>query len=103
MTECTSAFHPPWAARLRAARKRKMLSQAELAERIEKWRNGEAAPCDAQKVGRWERGVQQPYPVSQRALCEVLEVTRRRWAGPATQRPRTTPRPTPARPKENHP
>ena len=51
---------------LRELRRRKLLTQAELAKAI---------GTTYQTVQRWESGASQPRPSAMRKLCEVLEVT----------------------------
>ncbi len=52
--------------RLRELRRRKLLTQAELAK---------AVGTTYQTVQRWESGASRPRPAAMRKLCEVLEVT----------------------------
>lgn len=51
---------------LAGLRRRAMLTQAELADRL-----GVAQ----QRVNEWERGVKTPRPATQRALCTALNAT----------------------------
>lgn len=51
---------------LRELRRRKLLTQRELAERVGVW---------YQTVQTWESGERRPRPAAQRRLCEVLGVT----------------------------